>query len=172
MKGWLQDQFDFLKNAATRAHPGANPAGMAQTIFENKADMIWDDIIGPAGRIGAKVALIGGAIAGANWLIQNNDALGGHGGGAAGGAIIGGIAGAAGMSALSGARIRQLVAGKGLANAGWAGKAIHAGGFAGGVGKAAMRFGHPLLGLAGGAIVIGIDRARYMDMTKTYISQH
>lgn len=134
MKNWLKNQFSGLGKIGT---PGINPAGMSQTAFENVNDSLWDDILGPSMRIGAKVALLGGIGALGYNLATNPDS--GSFGGTLGAGIIG-----AGLGTLSMSMVGRAAAGKVAGNT-----------FGSTLKRFGYRFGSPamggIVGLAAGA---------------------
>lgn len=137
MKGWLNHQFSGLKSLAQNGVPGSNPAGMAQTIFENRVDTFWDDIAGPVARMAGKVGGITAIGLLGYHLASNPDS--GPIGGVAGASIIGGVAGAGVMSYFGGQFAKTIVGDSARAN----------------IARFGYRFGSPaagaIIGLAAGA---------------------
>lgn len=147
MRQYFADQYNKLKDLMTKGGvPGSNPAGMAQAVFENRADNIWNDALAPGLRVAGKVGLLGGALFGAAAIAGNQDT--GKLGDAIGGAVIGGVAGASLLSLTAGKAISTMTAANQLD------------GPLGALKKAGLRFGAPaiagVMGATMGAAIGGL----------------
>ncbi len=88
MLGYLRDQWNFVKDAVSNSHPGANPAGMQQLAFEETMDGVAEAGMGLAKKA-LPLAVGAGALYGAYNLANHQDIGPGF---MAGASLIGGTA--------------------------------------------------------------------------------